>query len=257
MFPSVSIPFLSYDTPKTCFGTLKQTSKVRREKAARFFTNPMKRDLAWAEGVLSIVELAVTRRPNVKTAEELLDFLAGEYHELMGGDFGLPRISTPDLAIHEAYYQAKARQFLQEVPATSRTAQFEALSDEPIDLTTTRYINRNKVLAWTVVSPAFIPDILAQVNRVYQDVLNPDVPLALDRIVEKVGLMHYLLAHAMPYERGSAAIADMFSKTILDSLGIKTAPWKPGIAPDKEAFSAMPLDYAKNYHMLFQLRPTY
>lgn len=50
----------------------------------------------------------------------------------------------------------------------------------------------------------------------------------------------------MPFVRGSAAMADAYTKSLFEALNIQTTPWKKGIAPDFEAFIT-PLDeYSKN-----------
>ena len=56
----------------------------------------------------------------------------------------------------------------------------------------------------------------------------------------------------MPYNRGSAGTADMFTKIIFDSCEVEVHSWKEGLAPDLEAF-VMPNQktYAESYNSFF------
>ena len=67
------------------------------------------------------------------------------------------------------------------------------------------------------------------------------------KIAEKVGLIHWWLANAMFYSRGSAAIADYTSKVLLDNAGIKYGLWQKNIQPDLEAFMTSQHDFARKY----------
>ena len=47
--------------------------------------------------------------------------------------------------------------------------------------------------------------------------------------------LHWWFSQLMPYWRGSAALADMLVRTVLDAHGLSTGPWAPGVAPGDEA----------------------
>lgn len=70
-------------------------------------------------------------------------------------------------------------------------------------------------------------------------------------VIDLISQMHWWLSHLMPYRRGSAAISDMFVRSLFESRGIVPGPWKPGVLPDVAAL-VMPLDqYVDQYQSLF------
>lgn len=71
---------------------------------------------------------------------------------------------------------------------------------------------------------------------------------------QKIGAIHWCLAQGMPFERGSAAIADIYTKSLFESLNIQTTPWKKGIAPDWEAFLTPMDEYSEKYKSFFSKR---
>ena len=63
------------------------------------------------------------------------------------------------------------------------------------------------------------------------------------------------MAHSMPWERGSDAISNVFTRSLYKSMGIKTYPLKQGISLDLEAFYT-PLDkYKQNFATFFEKAP--
>ena len=77
----------------------------------------------------------------------------------------------------------------------------------------------------------------------------------LDNINETIGEIHWVIAHTMPWGRGSDAIANAYVKSLYESLGIKTYPPKEGISFDLEAFCTNLDDYKKNYKNLYSQNP--
>lgn len=73
-----------------------------------------------------------------------------------------------------------------------------------------------------------------------------------DKIYEHIGAIHWCLAQGMPFLRGSAAMADVYTKSLFEALNIQVTPWKAGLSPDWEAFLT-PLDeYSKKYKTFFE-----
>lgn len=66
-------------------------------------------------------------------------------------------------------------------------------------------------------------------------------------ILEKIAKIHYLLACSAQFDRGSAGIADCYSKTLLDWFGFQVSRFKPGVLPDLEAFSTPMTEFIRNY----------
>jgi Avirulence protein len=82
----------------------------------------------------------------------------------------------------------------------------------------------------------------------------PDLPIS--SLCEKIGVIHWWLAHAMPWERGSAAISDMFCKALLLSQGYQPSKWIAGIMPDCEALTTPNChEFAAKYLSFFENTP--
>ncbi|MBR1775459.1 FHA domain-containing protein [bacterium] len=79
----------------------------------------------------------------------------------------------------------------------------------------------------------------------------------LAEINETIGEIHWILAHTMPWSRGSDAIVNSFVKAIYQSLGIKTYPPKAGISFDLEAFCTELADYKKQYSSYYENPPEF
>ena len=62
---------------------------------------------------------------------------------------------------------------------------------------------------------------------------------------EKIAEMYFLMANAMPYERGSNGIADIFMRSMYKELGIEMPALKPGVSLDLEAFCLDLNEYKK------------
>ena len=67
-------------------------------------------------------------------------------------------------------------------------------------------------------------------------------------VKDHAALMHYYLAQAMPYERGSAAIADAMTRALLRKHGIAIGRPKPGVLVDLEAMLKSPTDFVRRYY---------
>jgi avirulence protein len=78
-----------------------------------------------------------------------------------------------------------------------------------------------------------------------------------DDIIQAVGEMHFWLAHAQPFYRGTAAIADWVTRAVLDARGFEVGRLKAGEAADLKALSMSdPVAYGKQYQDMFEQRFT-
>lgn len=77
----------------------------------------------------------------------------------------------------------------------------------------------------------------------------------LPEINSDIAEIRWILAHSMPWERGSDAISNIFMRALYKSMGIKTYPIKKDISLDLEAFCT-PLDkYKANFGSYFEKEP--
>ncbi len=72
-------------------------------------------------------------------------------------------------------------------------------------------------------------------------------------VIRAAAEMHWWLAHAMPFQRGSAAITDALVKAIYLSHDIPFSPYRVGIQPDIAAFTLRLDDYLSVYPRFFDL----
>ena len=71
-------------------------------------------------------------------------------------------------------------------------------------------------------------------------------------ITKKIALLHWIIAHNAPWGRGSDSIANIFIKSILKSLNIKTGSLKPKISLDLEAFCTEYNIYQEKYPSYYE-----
>ena len=78
-----------------------------------------------------------------------------------------------------------------------------------------------------------VPTVMNHADPLYRDIeagkyRGPE-------LVEKVGELHWLMAHAMPYQRGSAGATDMMTKYLFMKNRVEPPPFKSGTAADGSA----------------------
>ena len=104
----------------------------------------------------------------------------------------------------------------------------------------------------TPVTRNFIP-LLREADQLFHAAIDPGK--TLDQRIQILGHMHWILAHAMPDKRGSAAKTEMAVRAIAYAMGHELPPFAPGIVPDLEAFLTPREDFANNYVGLFARSP--
>lgn len=90
-----------------------------------------------------------------------------------------------------------------------------------------------------------------QDNFIKQEVQKKD----LKKVNEKIAEIRWILAHSMPWERGSDSISNIFMRAIYKSMGIKAYPPAKNISFDLEAFCTNLDEYKKNFPKLFEKPP--
>ena len=77
----------------------------------------------------------------------------------------------------------------------------------------------------------------------------------LPQINSDIAEIRWIMAHSMPWERGSDAISNVFMRSLYKSMGIKTYPLKQGISLDLEAFCTPLNEYKANFTSYFETEP--
>ncbi len=94
-----------------------------------------------------------------------------------------------------------------------------------------------------------IRPILQHVETLYKRALSPGASTAV--VVRNVAEIHWWMAHAMPFRRGSASITDALTKAIYLAHGIEFGPYRAGIQPDIVAYTLSLPDFLSVYTKLF------
>ena len=70
---------------------------------------------------------------------------------------------------------------------------------------------------------------------------------------DNIAQIHFIIANSVPFERGSAGVANVMTRSLYKALGVDLPPVKKYVALDLEAF-CQPLDkYKKNWNTFFEL----
>ena len=91
-----------------------------------------------------------------------------------------------------------------------------------------------------------------KIKFVEKDCHEEDMP----EINKEIAKMRWILAHAMPWERGSDAIANVLMRAMYKAVGAKTYPLAKGVSLDLEAYCTELEDYQNNFATYFEKPPT-
>ena len=70
---------------------------------------------------------------------------------------------------------------------------------------------------------------------------------------DNIAQIHFIITNSLPFERGTAGIANILTRSLYEALGVKPPATKRKIALDLEAF-CQPLDkYKQNWSLFFEL----
>jgi hypothetical protein len=103
---------------------------------------------------------------------------------------------------------------------------------------------------WIHMDPRDVPPVLEYVDTLYQRARSSST--SREETIRLVAEMHWWMAHAMPYRRGSAAVTDASLRALLHSRGIEVGRWRPGISPDIRAFHRDLQSFVAEYPSLFE-----
>lgn len=108
----------------------------------------------------------------------------------------------------------------------------------------------------------FINNALDRVGGKYLN-LKKDYITKLENITEEnlpkinsdIAEIRWILAHSMPWERGSDSISNVFTRALYKSMGIKSYPLKKDISLDLEAFCTPLNEYKQKFASYFEKEP--
>lgn len=111
-----------------------------------------------------------------------------------------------------------------------------------------------EILAWQHTDCTEIPGVLSRVETLYSKLMDSKQN-NLDKIVERIAEIHWLLAQTAPFKRGSAGISDAVTKALFEAKNIQISQWKAGIVPDCEALTSSLREFKLNYAGFFKKHP--
>ena len=80
-------------------------------------------------------------------------------------------------------------------------------------------------------------------------------PKDIEEINEQIAEMRWIMAHIMPFERGSDLISNIFMRAMYKSYGIKTYPTVKNLSLDLEAYCTPIEQYIKKFPSYFEKSP--
>ena len=109
-------------------------------------------------------------------------------------------------------------------------------------------------------NPRYINNAFRRVFKLYDDVIiihkkdavNND---NLEKINKNIAELRWILAHSTPWERGSDAISNVFTRSLYKAVGIKTYPLKKDISLDLEAYCTELNEFKQKFPTYFEKPP--
>lgn len=93
-----------------------------------------------------------------------------------------------------------------------------------------------------------INDLFTELDQLTKQKLGNTTKETKILLISQIGWWYFQM---MPYTGGSAAIGNVLLQSLFDFTGIKSSPYKEGVAPDLEAYvTPLPI-YAKNFNQFF------
>ncbi|MBY0405145.1 MAG: hypothetical protein K2X66_14690, partial [Cyanobacteria bacterium] len=76
-----------------------------------------------------------------------------------------------------------------------------------------------------------------------------------EKAIKAIAKVHWWMIHSIAFNGGTAGMSDLLTKTLFDTIGMETSPWKKGAVPDIEVFVRSMDDYVNHYTSFFQYPP--
>jgi hypothetical protein len=152
--------------------------------------------------------------------------------------------------IHEFQCQATIKGKI--MPLTAMQAFTAADSSGPthLKISATENSPGSRVGVMKHTSQEHILDLMNHANDIFISLQREGADQSV--VLAKLAELHWILVHAMPDKRGSAAKSEMAVRAAAYSIGTELPPFRSGIVADLEAF-VTPLDeFKKNYAGLFE-----
>lgn len=222
--------------------------------------NPIKNNI-WAKKCNIIINFNKEKIQNNKSFKNLLAETAEAYNKIFEEEKynhrGVSRITTKNTICtpyDEKHYFEYINKF-KPLINKERSATFK-------DLKLTQIVIFDDKRNMFHPMPEDIPAGIKYCDKYYQEILpisskyKKIKSLSLDEklnATQNIARIHYILSNITPFERGSAGIANIITRSLYKSIGLNLPATKKNIALDLEAFHLSMPDYVKQWHSFFEL----
>lgn len=125
-----------------------------------------------------------------------------------------------------------------------------------VQLTRLEYSAQENALRWVHPPPAAFDGAKVALETRFRNLLSrPALAAHVVEVMRTIGALHWIIVQCLPFWRGTAAIADAFTKVCAEVHGITVGRWKRGLAPDLEAYTRALPDYMDRYTDFFDVAP--
>lgn len=129
-----------------------------------------------------------------------------------------------------------------------------------IGLSTIRNDKQENVKEIRHPSPDFINNAFQHIDRIYgfiqSNFIKKEVkPENMSQVNDQIAELRWIMAHTMPWERGSDSISNVFMRALYKAMGVKAYPPAKGVSFDLEAFCTNLDDYKRNFPNFFEKAP--
>jgi hypothetical protein len=170
----------------------------------------------------------------------------------VAGYFGQPRSGFPVAFTthikgrYSIFYEEAKNILVEKADRMFEQKQYLPTTGKPVQLTILLAISSDlKEIMWIHTSRSHIKPILEHTETLFKQLGR--ITYSRQEVIDKIAEIHWWLAHAMPFQRGSAAIIDAATKALFYAADIYPGNWKPGIVPDIKAFHTDLDTFIQNY----------
>ncbi len=234
------------------------------------------KDQHWARNVRQLADKATEKIKTSETSDEVLIYIADGIRNANNSCFDIRKKEHSGILRTTRTGYGKAGNWRGQKIITKITNQYKSYEDKlmpiyykplknpfnDISLTKVEYDKHNVNIELVHGDDTKINNALDRVGGKFFNlkkdyISNPDnvTKNTLPEINSDVAEIRWIMAHSMPWERGSDAISNVFMRSLYKSMGIKTYPIKEGISLDMEAFCTPLGDYKKNFTNYFEIEP--
>lgn len=237
-------------------------------------------DTVWADKVKTIADEAVEKIKTSSSSDEVLPYIASgikKANKLCYGNWNSWKRQHSGILRTSRNCYGRAGEWNGKCITTPVVNQYESYEQrlfplikyplkkpyKDMSMTTVGYYdNEGRVIQLIHGDDDKINNVLDKVNKHFgklkEDFISKPENVTestLPKINENIAEIRWLMAHSMPWERGSDSISNIFMRALYKSMGVKTYPLKKGLSLDMEAFCTPLNEYKQKFHTYFENEP--